>query len=785
MAEGVITTDVDALMALVERQKKISLDDAAKQLNQSPQAIENLATFLEEEKLLEIKYQFTTPYLHWKEAVPQAKKGAPAPQKAQPLPLPTAVEEKKILSADEAQEALRQVYTLLSQGKIADAKQLYKQIHDHYEHLPRAFITAKKELEQELVKLNAELTTVVERTAAAKARDNQAKIDGLVEQAQNLLKTGDWKMAAKVYNEIKALYRDMPRGFVKERTELAEKVLGLYESLTSAHHEHSRKEMDTKVQELHALLGQLRNAMASHEMARAMQLYHDAKEKYTLLPAGYLEEKLALQEQMIALFRDLSVTRRTLSQAEMREKVETITRFLDQINDALAKQDVSHAVGLYREVHQLFAALPPGFTAEQRNVHTQIIRTYRRLLRARREHSLVSLKFSGGKINELVTKAKYYLANKQTDLAFQLYTEIIDEYSNLPEGYEKDKAAVRDGVYNLYYELVSGTDIAQLGSLDDYTKERYFGLLKLLVTLHKVIDAGEFPLLTELYSSIHRLYNDLPLKVVQQKGRLVQEVTRVYTLIKIYEAVERLEQLLRDKKHDDLRETLGFLGVEIIKAGRESPEDKMLLNYAKDRYLRYMELLEGRREEVPEYAMPTVKKESAEGAQWTQLAKPVQRAERQQLSMKPDALMAREENLFGQVSQQKQALQQREGDIRARIDHLSRCKMLFEQAQSHVTQKNYTDAVKVLGQLLALEPNYPNARSMMVNLEKVKTDEYRRELLASLVKSKKEKAIVRLAEHDYDGAIASIQSILELDPTNVEARYMLQTAKAEMASRGR
>lgn len=59
-----VKTGVDELMELVQREQRISVSDAAKQLKQPEAVIQNWVDFLVEEKLLGIEYKFTTPYIY-------------------------------------------------------------------------------------------------------------------------------------------------------------------------------------------------------------------------------------------------------------------------------------------------------------------------------------------------------------------------------------------------------------------------------------------------------------------------------------------------------------------------------------------------------------------------------------------------------------------------------------------------------------------------------------------------------------------------------------------------
>ena|SRR3989344_3844300 len=58
-----ITTAVDSLVELVNNKKRISLEEVAKELGLPENIINEWAQFLEEENILTVEYQFTTPFL--------------------------------------------------------------------------------------------------------------------------------------------------------------------------------------------------------------------------------------------------------------------------------------------------------------------------------------------------------------------------------------------------------------------------------------------------------------------------------------------------------------------------------------------------------------------------------------------------------------------------------------------------------------------------------------------------------------------------------------------------
>ena len=75
---NVVRTRADELVKLVKQRGELSFEDAAKQLSVSTSTIEAWANFLEEEKIISIKYNFTTPFLTvFQEKIKKELKNAP------------------------------------------------------------------------------------------------------------------------------------------------------------------------------------------------------------------------------------------------------------------------------------------------------------------------------------------------------------------------------------------------------------------------------------------------------------------------------------------------------------------------------------------------------------------------------------------------------------------------------------------------------------------------------------------------------------------------------------
>lgn len=62
--ENVLRTIADELVEVVKKNKKLSVEEAAKKLKVSVASVQALVDFLVEEKIFGIEYKFTTPYIY-------------------------------------------------------------------------------------------------------------------------------------------------------------------------------------------------------------------------------------------------------------------------------------------------------------------------------------------------------------------------------------------------------------------------------------------------------------------------------------------------------------------------------------------------------------------------------------------------------------------------------------------------------------------------------------------------------------------------------------------------
>jgi len=80
-----ISTEADALLTLLHSMPKISFSDAADKLNVPVQTLESWINFLEEERIVQVEYNFTTPFVSLVQGKKQQIQDMPRSERAMPI----------------------------------------------------------------------------------------------------------------------------------------------------------------------------------------------------------------------------------------------------------------------------------------------------------------------------------------------------------------------------------------------------------------------------------------------------------------------------------------------------------------------------------------------------------------------------------------------------------------------------------------------------------------------------------------------------------------------------
>lgn len=741
-------TDVDSLMSLLKNKKNISIKDAAKELGVTPEVVEEWARYFEEEGLVKITYQFTTPFIQWQdEENSKGKQNGLLTKKKMGLnrvedpfkpEVPkkeykeeTISEPKSLLSNSDKTSAqikdvsqlMTQAHTSVLKGEFDKAKKTYEQLYDVFNKIPGAFLEKIGQIEDDLIKLNNEIVVKLDNKVQDEMIIKQAEILRLLKEAYKYLKEKDFDKSVNIYNNIKIIYKQLPSGFFEEKIILTKKVLEFYENLNNLRSKLADDTLKEKSKIIEKQLSDAKLALKTQNIDEATMAYSLAKETYSALPEGFFEEKVILQEKILEVNQQIIDTKKIYSVTDAQSKLKLIRKMIVEIESLLKNHDIISAVQRYGEIKTLYSQMPKGFIKNEHIVQNEILNSYKEITTAKNNLALEAIKNGRKKIQSYLEKGKKCVLKKNPDLGFQYYKESVEMYNTLPKGFDKTKVQVRNMIYDTYFEIVSNSDMITLGELQNYAKEKYFSLLKLIINAYESISTGRFSLLSQIYKSIYLIYQELPLSLVSQKTKLKEEIKNIYQMYKLYLMVEELEDSQELKNYSHIQSLLTEIS-GLIEEINKVPNSAPLINYVKSKIANYQVKNKRITEKENKLELPAPSDELYE---------------------------------------------------KNRIDEL------MIKSMNYFTIKNYPKSIAYLNEIFKIDNEYGPAKAMMeeINLEKKGKGTITLSKADEMVAS----AIVKFEEFDYNGALADAEKALKVDPNNEEAFLIIQKAKAAIRQR--
>lgn len=731
--EGIMETDVDSLMSLLESKEKISIKDAAKELNVKQSVIEEWARYFEEEGLIKITYQFTTPYIEWvgknnkkRGTTLTSKKDKKSVEAGEPKPLVMKeglVKDEKALARLEHKKKdvanlMAEAHAAIVTGEFDKAKQTYEKLYDEFNKVPTMFLEKMNQIEDDLIKLNNEIVVKLENKLQEDMSSKEAEILKLLKEAYTELKLNDFDKANEIYNKIKILYKNLPQGFFAEKINLTKKVLSFYENLNNYRSKLAINKLKEKSEMMAKELTAAKMALQKGHVDEASIAYSLAREAYAALPDGYFEDKVALQQKLLEIHQQIVDAKKESSLIQAKEKVEAIKVILSEIVELLKKKEVVIAVQRYGEIKTLYSEMPKGFIKNEHLLQNEILKMYKEITTAKNNLSLEAIHNGKKRILTYIKGSKECLKKNDSDLAFQYYKQSVETYNTLPKGFDKTKVEVRNAIYDTYFEVVSHSDMLTLGELQGYAKDKYFSLLRLIVNAYEIVSTGKFDLLPHIYKNIYIIYQELPLSLVSKKTKLRDGIKNIYLMYKLYLLVDSLEGAEIVKNYGSVQSILTELSGLIEQVINEVPNSAPLINYAKNRLEQF---------KVQAASLPS-KRNVLE-------------------------LPAPNDSLNEEIKIEE----------------------FLEKSMNYFTIKNYPKALAYVKEALKINPEHGAANALLeeINNEKSGKGIEHMTKIDELIAS----AIVKLDEGDYNGAMIDAEQVLKLNPKNEDAFLILQKAK--------
>lgn len=576
----VVKTDVDRLLALIEQKKLISIEETSKILKIDAATIESWARFLEEENMLKITYQLTKPFLEYisGEHKSQTTKIDTTEEKSFETDKTAEPEEKTFNSI---KDMITEAEEKVKSGELNEAKRLYERIILARETLPKDFLETKYNIDNSLVVLNSLILKQLEAQNAQLFTDLITKINEQITRIKTSIKKKDATEANANYIILKDLITQIPLDFSEQKKTIENNTLGYYRDIVKLEKEYSEQKIRQANMHVDFLFIEVDKALSQNNVIEAFKRYDQIKAVYDSLPKGHILEKIGLQERMLSKFKEIIIKKKSIEETTANYKKEEIKTLIETAKTQIKLKKIDDAFSTYASIKNLQEELKEHELSEINQGVSELLKI---LLTESKKLSDAMVKSGANDIKKLILYGQGQLKAKQYDLAIGSYNLVTEKYDSLPKGYVEIKHDLRTSIIDFNKMIIENRDAIMQNELDLIQKEKYNQLVKMIVLCLLNIEKNENHLARENYKEVMMLYEQMPLFFLKKKTVIKSMVFDLYQRLNITilpktnlrNAIEERKALLakREEIINRLNDLMGFAKNNDFKKAMELYENR-------------------------------------------------------------------------------------------------------------------------------------------------------------------------------------------------------------------
>jgi len=526
-------------------------------------------------------------------------------------------------------------------------------------------------------------------------------------------------MNANVH-QIHQELNQLPQKYLDHRRKLEEQI---YQKVPQENHEEKVQSMCLDIKDM---LSRGKSLLSNHDLSGAMQIYKEIHAHYEDMPPGYFENKNDLAGEIVSFYHDVTVKQYSSVSNAMEEKVKAINAFLDQSERSMLDGMPDEAYGFFDEAKNLFHDLPKGFLDKKTELQERMLTVWKSLAQTKKSMRLQTVTQSILSINEKIQRMQSSISMNDIPQAVNLYKEIRESYNSLPQGFASQDVQVLSNILNAYKDLVNAQ---------------------------------------RSYSShtVKRMMQDVMNKISRARMESVSDIALEY----YREAVDTYNRLPTGYDHTrlELRKNLYLLYHDLI--SKQDLHIHDLSPYAQERYFAVLKLLVKTLEALDEGKFSSLEElyKSLHSAYYEMPISVVRKRTALVGELKKIYHMY---ELYEKLQSVETCMQEgRRDEVPSLLEDVEKKRLaVAKEQQSSPLVQFVLSRAKDIRQELEKPP-------------RATTDHAK--LKQSLIASKRSHALQAMAEKRYEDAVAHLNALLELDPANKEAHYMLTIARGGSA----
>ncbi|NOZ80933.1 MAG: hypothetical protein GXP63_04630 [DPANN group archaeon] len=342
----------------------------------------------------------------------------------------------------------------LSRADFETAEAIIKNMNRLYNRLPEGFLEERILIREKILKAHEQFIEMKKQSLKQKTASMEGEMKRLLSQLDKALKEKHHRMAETLYEQVNALFKRLPPGFMLEDDKLEDLLIDRYRNLLRLREATNKSDLKEKTRQIGDCIARSRGHLGKNlDLEAAIAAYNDAKKVYGALPAGFLEQTSALQEDILRLNEEILLKQREYHKTAFGEMANTIDALLEKIRKYLKADQVDLANELFMEIEDHFNRLPPGFLHEKTKIHKRIIEEYKNMMMksdwSLLEHETKDVKKQYNDLIKLIIQIHVHLEREEFNLLEPNHAYVKKIFNELPHGLVMQNIRIRKEIDNL------------------------------------------------------------------------------------------------------------------------------------------------------------------------------------------------------------------------------------------------------------------------------------------------------------------------------------------------
>ncbi len=375
---------------------------------------------------------------------------------------------------EEIQQAFNNIQQYIKDNKISskedlqNVEKLYATAKNIYLAMPEGFVERRVEIQDRLLDLYKTIISNKKTLLTAEFHQSADKITSMLKSITDLIGNSKLEEAGKILNEVNKLYITMPGGFLKEKTELQNQILELYQKLILNKESTYAAQVQEKSVEIDSLITQAMEAVNNDDMDAVKTLYVKITDTYSGMPKGFLETKAELESKMIDLYHLVSLKLNKTRMEEVQTKIGKVKELMKAAGEYITNKEYDLAKEAYMEITLLYNTIPKGYS-ELPQLRVDILNLYKAIMPTLIEApptdaDAASLKKYNGML-KLLVQIHEDIKNQSFETIKPKYLMAYKLYHEMPIGFLEGRTNVYDQISKVYHELKLYNEVNRLPEL--------------------------------------------------------------------------------------------------------------------------------------------------------------------------------------------------------------------------------------------------------------------------------------------------------------------------------